>query len=341
MIKFFRKIRQKLLTENRFSKYAIYAVGEIVLVVIGILIALNINNNNERKKQEKKIVEALTEIHKELSYDIEESDGLIEYYQRTDSIINVVLTRDLTYEEYKQNNRELVKIGMNLRSLKIHDNGFKSLMQNSNDLPQKYGSLVIPLKILYEDDKSEIESAHNRVQDHMTPFFLYLDQNTNWSADFFYNYELPDEAIDFFLNNSYYRNYLETYHSMLIRNLYSSIYSFRIRAAQNYRTLTSLLDLEDKVLSDSLLYKINTEDYMHFVGVFKDSTETVNISLKANKFHYQSSNNDTTELIPISNNSFILTDNKRFNKIYFDSIGQVLNYTWQYGRNKGVLKKEK
>jgi len=47
MIKFFRKIRQQLLAENKFTKYLIYAIGEIVLVVIGILIALSINNWNE------------------------------------------------------------------------------------------------------------------------------------------------------------------------------------------------------------------------------------------------------------------------------------------------------
>ncbi|TFV95648.1 hypothetical protein E4S40_05350 [Algoriphagus kandeliae] len=52
MIKFFRKIRQKLLAENRFSKYLVYAIGEIVLVVIGILIALQINNWNEYKNNE-------------------------------------------------------------------------------------------------------------------------------------------------------------------------------------------------------------------------------------------------------------------------------------------------
>ena len=50
MIKFFRKIRKKLLTENKFSKYILYAVGEIILVIIGILIALQINNQNEAKK---------------------------------------------------------------------------------------------------------------------------------------------------------------------------------------------------------------------------------------------------------------------------------------------------
>ena len=52
MIKFFRNIRRKLLGENKFSKYIIYALGEILLVVIGILIALQVNNwNIERKSK--------------------------------------------------------------------------------------------------------------------------------------------------------------------------------------------------------------------------------------------------------------------------------------------------
>lgn len=54
MLKFFRKIRQSLMAENRFSKYVLYAIGEIVLVVIGILIAVQINNWNEKQKAELK-----------------------------------------------------------------------------------------------------------------------------------------------------------------------------------------------------------------------------------------------------------------------------------------------
>ncbi len=50
MIKFFRKIKQKTLTENKFGKYLTYAIGEIILVVIGILIALSINNWNEDRQ---------------------------------------------------------------------------------------------------------------------------------------------------------------------------------------------------------------------------------------------------------------------------------------------------
>lgn len=50
MISFLRKIRQKLLHENRITRYLVYALGEIFLVVIGILIALQVNNWNEERK---------------------------------------------------------------------------------------------------------------------------------------------------------------------------------------------------------------------------------------------------------------------------------------------------
>jgi hypothetical protein len=50
MIRLFRMIRQRLLTDHRFGKYLLYASGEIILIVIGILIALSINNWNEVQK---------------------------------------------------------------------------------------------------------------------------------------------------------------------------------------------------------------------------------------------------------------------------------------------------
>lgn len=50
MINFFKKIRQDLLMENKTGKYLKYAIGEILLVVIGILIALQANNWNEDRK---------------------------------------------------------------------------------------------------------------------------------------------------------------------------------------------------------------------------------------------------------------------------------------------------
>ncbi len=70
MIKFFRRIRYDLIEKNKTGKYLKYAIGEIVLVVIGILIALSINNWNDVKKQRKKEVVYLTELKKGLENDL-------------------------------------------------------------------------------------------------------------------------------------------------------------------------------------------------------------------------------------------------------------------------------
>ena len=69
MIPFFRKIRKTLADDNKPIKYLRYAIGEIVLVVIGILIALQINNWNENRKNYAKSKNYLTEIISDLKKD--------------------------------------------------------------------------------------------------------------------------------------------------------------------------------------------------------------------------------------------------------------------------------
>ena len=70
MIKFYRKVRQNLLLEGKTGKYFKYAVGEIILVVIGILIALQINNWNEKKKLEAKTHDYYLQLLDDLNSDI-------------------------------------------------------------------------------------------------------------------------------------------------------------------------------------------------------------------------------------------------------------------------------
>ncbi|QCK15739.1 DUF6090 family protein [Mangrovivirga cuniculi] len=54
MINLFRKIRKQLISESKIGQFLIYSIGEIILVVIGILFALGINNWNENRKLQKK-----------------------------------------------------------------------------------------------------------------------------------------------------------------------------------------------------------------------------------------------------------------------------------------------
>jgi hypothetical protein len=95
MIKFFRHIRQNLLMENKTGKYFKYAIGEIVLVVIGILIALQINNWNENRKsniEEMAILKAMKTDFKETKNRAEETiesqKEVVDYCYKLQIIMN-------------------------------------------------------------------------------------------------------------------------------------------------------------------------------------------------------------------------------------------------------------
>lgn len=78
MIHFFRRIRQGLLVENKYTRYLLYAFGEIALVVIGILIALQINNWNEDRKENARELLVLNQLKNEYESNLAQLEGKIE-----------------------------------------------------------------------------------------------------------------------------------------------------------------------------------------------------------------------------------------------------------------------
>ncbi|MFH4967296.1 DUF6090 family protein [Gaetbulibacter sp. M240] len=100
MIKFFRKIRQQLLTENKFNKYLIYAIGEIILVVIGILIAIQLDDFNEDRKERKREISFLQKLKDDINLDIQDLTS-------TDSILTL----------YQSNQEEALELLLNTKSV--------------------------------------------------------------------------------------------------------------------------------------------------------------------------------------------------------------------------------
>ncbi len=98
MTKIFKGTRQKMLKENRFSKYFLYAIGEIILVVVGILIALQINNYSEHKKERKQERILLSNLSDEIQLDILQIENNTtlskERLSRLDSLTRLLATPD-------------------------------------------------------------------------------------------------------------------------------------------------------------------------------------------------------------------------------------------------------
>lgn len=91
MFKFFRKIRQNLLSEGKTGKYLKYALGEIVLVVIGILIALQVNDWNEHRKSNAFEQEMLTQIQDNIGNDKTNLKKVQDNFKRAITSIDKIL----------------------------------------------------------------------------------------------------------------------------------------------------------------------------------------------------------------------------------------------------------
>ena len=127
MIKFFRKIRQNLLSEGKTRKYFKYAIGEIVLVVIGILIALQINNWNEEGKLNNKRQQYYNQLIEDINKDINITTNTITQFethnqQYLDNLNNYT-NEDITLSELLNNYRQI--------KLKAHQMRFNSSTMTS------------------------------------------------------------------------------------------------------------------------------------------------------------------------------------------------------------------
>jgi len=106
MIKFFRKIRQNLLSEGKTEKYFKYALGEIVLVVIGILIALSINNWNENRKSKRVVNEIYLNLQNSLVQDSTEVQRTIKSHNKSLKVQKELILKQVSQEsiEFEENN---------------------------------------------------------------------------------------------------------------------------------------------------------------------------------------------------------------------------------------------
>lgn len=100
MLKFFRRVRKKLIDEGNLKRYLIYAIGEILLVVIGILIALQINNMNEERKKLAKSHDVLFEIKENLQFNNSRFMAEIEEEKNVIKSIDIVLESINKYKVY-------------------------------------------------------------------------------------------------------------------------------------------------------------------------------------------------------------------------------------------------
>lgn len=163
MIKFFRTIRQNLLSEgktgkpaSRTGRYLKYSVGEIFLVVVGILIAINLNNINEQRQKENNGIQLLAKLKLEIEQDIIYMDSLESEYNRWYLQSTFILDSVLNGKTNKLERLEQYNMGTgSMKFLHLNRSSYYEILNSSNDMIIK--NLALKNKIITFFQEAEIE----------------------------------------------------------------------------------------------------------------------------------------------------------------------------------------
>ncbi|MBO6881256.1 MULTISPECIES: hypothetical protein [Winogradskyella] len=266
MIKFFRTIRKELLTKNKIGKYLLYALGEIILVIVGILIALNLNQRSEQKKAEAKIDAIFEDVLKDLETDISRSTAYIDIYQRKDSLLSLVLNTDLTYKDYaKEDSDPIWRAALTMGFYTPSDNAHKVLMSNIDAIPEKYSQSVSFLNELHGTRRQSVERFNKRLNDHVIESNDILAEKPWYTEP---DHKKSTEAIMYRLNDYRYKNRVKKYHGIVIRNHRRTILFYRAHAVRCYEEIASVLNK----MTDSLDFITDEEVLNRYVGSYVRST---------------------------------------------------------------------
>lgn len=306
MIKFFRKIRQQLLSENKFSKYLLYAIGEVFLVIIGILIALNLNQRSEQRKIEIKIDTIFKNVLEELSKNIENSNALSKFYQTKDTVFNLVLNDKLTYNDYANPKIEGIFSTTTLYgTVTLNRHAYNNLILNMDDINIKYNDIVSELNVLHTVNKNIVDDFSELTKNMVNNNLLERSEKFEW-----YSFQGPpnnnEGFINYMLTNYTYKNKVKDFQTSGIGNHLRHTLKYRAKAVNIYQTLATLID--EPTVDDS--FQLDSDLVKNWLGnwvteQFPDEVATFYVEKNQLYLKFNTNSNDEINLYLLSKNKAV------------------------------------
>ena len=262
--------------KNKTGKYLKYAIGEIVLVVIGILIALSINNWNTNKANEKDAYNQLLEVQKETLNNILVFDKNGSLYLEKMRALRRVFSDTLVMEDY-QENPILRNVIPHYWDIETQNEAFNKLVQNADNLPDQYKPLIPELKNFY--NLSGFETSFKELMDTRI-------QNIDLTKDFMesrYRNEF-DAYYDFLLTSKDYKNQLADF-SFSLKDVVSSLVDKKYKGIEIYKQMIALGFSDNDMPQIAKMYvTITPETTKPFIGRYTNTIDTVSISYMDKNF---------------------------------------------------------
>ncbi|WP_435413272.1 DUF6090 family protein [Psychroserpens mesophilus] len=224
-MKLFNAQRFQLLKGKRFQKYIAYALGEIILVVIGILIALAVNDWNNHKADEKELHRIINVIHSDLEADLKLATALIERSEQPQILIEKIL--------YDSTFKDSIRTCLDCRYLmtagdisEFKSKGYELLVNFNKEVKQSNIFVDSLVNFYGVYNKDHMTFQNKIIIEEIVSNMQYLRDNFSWFAAYFKDTECNTECLDYF-ESSDYINRLTYYEALFFDNYLYYINQYR------------------------------------------------------------------------------------------------------------------
>ncbi|WP_199221955.1 DUF6090 family protein [Winogradskyella wandonensis] len=187
---------------NKIVKYLGYALGEIVLVVIGILIAVAINNSQQEKEDREELNRILEIVKNDLKNDISTIDEVLVDFRFTENLMSKMLQAENQSKDFLSKCSNCRYILSEYSTALINTKG-RNLLKSYNKIPEDIRVLVDSINIFYDNYIETIDINNQFMKDEVITFNKYLRDNKPWFKDYFINGKCNQDCADYFSTQEY------------------------------------------------------------------------------------------------------------------------------------------
>lgn len=224
-MRLFNTQRFQLLKGQRFQKYIVYAIGEIILVIIGILIALAINNWNQENQLQHANIELQKKVLVQLDKDIEFLKAFQEDIEGLNQTYLKVLGRD--YDKAKVNEGSMIStvlFSVNTLSLDKHLN---NLIDNATLDNSQASEKMIDINSTYKIYLKDIDELEAIIYDKMTHNLAVIEETQPWYSELITDFKCRNDCINYLLKNEDHKSRIATLRFLYVNGYGSIIDGFR------------------------------------------------------------------------------------------------------------------
>lgn len=257
------------------GKYFKYAIGEIILVVIGILIALQANNWNEKRKLNNTIETLIDKIEDDIITDIKSVNNKIAFYEERELMMQRILKKEVTKEDYRQ--FKYYDILFNYSDFNPNTENLDKLLALEENVKPKYLTIIKAIKNL-KGRKQYKDLAWNDLQ---KAFTKNIDYYSLSGKDFIFKRDSSniEKTINFYLTDSNYiyrvSNYNNKWHNVLFEE--------RIARARLINILLQIKQVKHQFNKNELVSLFNKLNLNHYKEVACNSTAKDYLNLKGTR----------------------------------------------------------